>query len=51
MDKKEKGQTQAMQWTKKTKDKHRQQNGQEGKMTSTGNTMYKKDKEQTQAIQ
>jgi hypothetical protein len=40
-----------MQWTKKTKDKHRQQNGQEGKMTSTGNTMYKKDKEQTQAIQ
>jgi hypothetical protein len=44
LDKKDKGQTLAIQWTKKTKDKHRQQNGQEGKRTSTGNTMYKKDK-------
>jgi hypothetical protein len=51
MDKKDKRQTQAIQWTKKTKDKHRQHNGQEVKRTSTGNTMYKKDKEQTQAIQ
>jgi hypothetical protein len=44
---KDKRQTQAIQWTKNTKDKHRQQNGQEGKKTSTGNTMYKKDKAQT----
>jgi hypothetical protein len=51
MDKKDKGQTQAMQWTEKTKDKHRQHNGQERQRTNTGDTMDKKDKGQTQAIQ
>jgi hypothetical protein len=51
MDKKDKGQTQAIQWTKKKKDKHRQHNGQERQMTNTGHTMYEKDKRKTQAIQ
>jgi hypothetical protein len=49
MDKKDKGQTQAIQWTEKTKDKHRQHNGQEEQRTNTGDTMDKKDTGQTQA--
>jgi hypothetical protein len=51
MDKKDKGQTQVIQWTKKTKDKHRQGNGQKRQRTNTGDTMDKKDKGQTKAIQ
>jgi hypothetical protein len=50
MVKKDKGQTQAKQWTKKTKDKHRQYNGQKRQRTNTGNTMDRKDKGQIQAI-
>jgi hypothetical protein len=49
MDKKEKGQTQAIQWTKKTKDKHRQHNEQKRQRTNTGHTMDRKDKGQIQA--
>jgi hypothetical protein len=44
-----KGQTQAIQWTKKTKDKHRQYNRQKRQRTNTGNTMDRKEKGQTQA--
>ena len=44
MDKKDKGQTQATQWTKKTKDKHRPYNRQKRQMTNTGHTMYEKEK-------
>jgi hypothetical protein len=51
MDRKEKGKTQATQWTKKTKDKHRQYNGQKRKRKNTGNIIDKKDKGQTQTIQ
>jgi hypothetical protein len=51
MNKKDKRQTKAIQWTKKTKDKHRQYNGQKRKRTNRCDTMYKKDKRQTQAIQ
>ena len=51
MDKKDKAQTQAIQWTKKKKDKHRQHNGQKRQRTNTGNIMDRKDKGQTQAIQ
>jgi hypothetical protein len=51
MDKKDKEQTQATKWTRKTKDKHRRYNGQERQRTSTGHTMDKKDKGHTQAIQ
>jgi hypothetical protein len=51
MYKKDKGQTQATHWTKKTKDKHRRYKGQKRKRTNTGNTMDKKDKGQTQTIQ
>jgi hypothetical protein len=51
IDKKDKGETEAIQWTKKTKDKHRQHNGQERQRTNTGNTMDKKEIGQTQAIQ
>jgi hypothetical protein len=47
--KKEKAQTQVIQWTKKTKDKHRPYNGKKGQSTNTGHTMDKKDKGQTQA--
>jgi hypothetical protein len=50
MDKKDKGQTQAIQLTEKTMDKHRQYNGQKRKCTNTGHTMEKKDKAQTQVI-
>jgi hypothetical protein len=49
MNKKDKGQTQAIQWTEKKKDKHRQHNGQERQSTNTGDTMDKKEKGQTQA--
>jgi hypothetical protein len=51
MNKKDKGQAQAIQWTKKTKDKHRRYNGQKGQRTNTGDTMDIKDKGQTEAIQ
>jgi hypothetical protein len=51
MYKKDKQQTQAIQWTKKTKDKHRRNNGQKRQRTNTGDTMDKKDKGQTQVIQ
>ena len=51
MNKKDKGQAQAIQWTKKIKDKHRRYNGQKRQRTNTGDTMYKKDKRQAQAIQ
>ena len=47
MVKKDNGQTQAIQWTKKTKDKHRQYNRQKRQRTNTGNTMCKKGKGQT----
>jgi hypothetical protein len=49
MDKKYKGQTQAIQLTKKAKDKQTQHNGQERQRKNTGDTMNKKDKGQTQA--
>ena len=49
MDKKDKGQTQPIQWTEKKKHKHRQHNGQERHRTNTGDTMDKKEKGQTQA--
>jgi thiol:disulfide interchange protein len=51
MDKKDKGQTQATQWSRKTQDKHRQYNGQKRQRTNTGDAMDKKDKGQTEAIQ
>ena len=51
MYKKDKGQTQATQWREKTKDKHRQHNGQKRRRTNTCNTMDRKEKAQTQAIQ
>ena len=51
MDKKDKAQTQAIQWTEKTKDKHMQHNGQKRQRTNTANTMDRKEKAQTQAIQ
>jgi hypothetical protein len=38
MDKKDKGQAQAMQCTKKPEDKHRQHNGQKRQTTNTGDT-------------
>jgi hypothetical protein len=57
MDKKNKGQTQTIQWTEKTKDKkeaiqctkkkndkYRPYNGQKRQRTNTGDTMDKKDK-------
>jgi hypothetical protein len=44
MDKKDKRQTQAIQWTEKTKDKHRRYNGQKRKRTNTSNIMDRKDK-------
>ena len=44
MDKKDKGQTEAIQWTKKTNDKHMPYNGQKRQRTNTGDTMDKKDK-------
>jgi hypothetical protein len=43
MYKKDEGQTPAIQWTRKTKEKHRPYNGQKRQRTSTGNAMYKKD--------
>jgi hypothetical protein len=49
MVKKDNGQTQAIQWTKKTKDKDRQYNRQKRQRTNTGNTMDRKEKRQTQA--
>jgi hypothetical protein len=49
MDKKDKGQTQAIQYTKKKKDKNRPYNRQKRQWTNTGHTIYKKDKGQTQA--
>jgi hypothetical protein len=49
IDRKDKGQTQAIQWTEKKKYKHRQHNGQERQSTNTGDTMDKKEKGQTQA--
>jgi hypothetical protein len=49
IDRKDKGQTQAIQWTEKKKHKHRQHNGQERQRTNTGHTMDKKEKGQTQA--
>jgi hypothetical protein len=49
MDRKDKGKTQAIQWTEKKMDKHRQHNGQERQSTNTGDTMDKKEKGQTQA--
>jgi hypothetical protein len=51
MEKKDKGQTQATQWSRKTKHKHRQYNGQKRQRRNTGNTMDRKDKGQTQATQ
>ena len=51
MNKKDKGQAQAIQWSRKTKDKHMRYNGQKRQRTNRGDTMYKKDKGQTQAIQ
>jgi poly(3-hydroxybutyrate) depolymerase len=51
MDKKDKGQTQTIQWTEKTKDKQRRYNVQKRQTTNTGHTMYEKDKRKTQAIQ
>jgi hypothetical protein len=51
MDKKDKGQTQAIQWTKKTNDKQRRYNVQKRQTINTGHTMDKKDKGQTEAIQ
>ena len=51
MDKKDKGQTETIHWTEKIKDKHRQHNGHERQRTNTGNTMDRKEKAQTQAIQ
>jgi hypothetical protein len=44
MDKKDKGQTQATQWTRREKDKHRQYNVQKRQRTNTGHTIDKKDK-------
>ena len=49
MDKKDKGQTEAIQCTKKTNDKYRPYNGQKRQRTNTGDTMDKKEKGQTQA--
>jgi hypothetical protein len=49
MDKKNKGQTQAIRLTNKTKDKQRPYNGQKRQRTNTGDTMNKKYKGQTQA--
>ena len=51
MYKKDKGQTQATQWTKRTKDKQRRYNGQKRQRTNTDNTMDRKEKGQTDAIQ
>jgi hypothetical protein len=51
LDRKDKGQTEAIQWTKKTNDKHMPYNGQKRQRTNTGDTMDKKDKAQTEAIQ
>ena len=64
MDRKDEGQTHAIQWTekkkhkhwpyngkKKTKHKHRSYNEQKRQRTNTGNTIDRKDKGQTQAIQ
>jgi hypothetical protein len=50
MDKKDKGQTQATKWTRKTKDKHRRYNVQQRQRTKTGHTIDKKEKGQKQAI-
>jgi hypothetical protein len=47
MDKKDKGQTQAIQWTKKIKDKQRPYNIQKTQRKSTGHTMCKKGKGKT----
>ena len=44
MDRKDKGQTEAIQCTKKTNDKYRPYNGQKRQRTNTGDTMDKKDK-------
>jgi hypothetical protein len=43
--------TQAIQWTKKTKDKQRPYNGQKKQRTNTGHTIDKKGKGQTHATQ
>jgi hypothetical protein len=51
MDRKDKGQTHAIQWTEKIKHKHRPYNGEKRQSTNTGHTMNKKDKGQAQAIQ
>jgi hypothetical protein len=51
MDKKDKGQAQAIQCTKRTNDKHRRYNGQKRQRTNTGNKMDKKEKGQAQATQ
>jgi hypothetical protein len=51
IDKKDKEQTPARQWTRKTKDKHRPYNIQKRKRTKTGHTIDKKDNGQTPAIQ
>jgi hypothetical protein len=42
--KKDKEQTQAIQYTKNTKEKHRTYNVQKRSRTNIGHTMYKKDK-------
>ena len=42
MDKKDKGQTEVIQCTKKTNDKHRRYNEQKIQKTNTGNKMDKK---------
>jgi hypothetical protein len=44
MDKKEKGQTQATQWSRRKKDKHRQYNVKKRQRTNTDHTIDKKDK-------
>jgi hypothetical protein len=51
MDRKDKGQTQAIQWTEKKKHKHRPYNGKKRQSKNTGHTMNEKDKGQAQAIQ
>ena len=51
MDKKEKEQTQAIQCTKKTKNKHMPYNGQKRQTKNTGHTIYKKHKGKAQVMQ
>jgi hypothetical protein len=45
IDRKDKGQTQAIQWTEKKMHKHRPYNGKKRQSTNTGHTMNKKDKD------